>query len=284
MFQQQLHTVRAHRDLYLIASFRGEAMRRQLDWLDKNSEEHWALNLQGSTLAAAGQLRQAQSLARRAVNLAAQRDLKELAATFAVWRIVDEASCGLCQQAKQEVAAALALSRACHTLLDYPVLPSATFALALCGAAGEAQQLVDEMKRRYPRAPLLNALYLPTISAAIELQRGRPARAVQLLEAATPYERAGLFLPTYLRGQAYLRLRQGAAAAAEFQKIRDHFGWGLNSTLYPLAALGLARAAALSGDVAQARKAYQDFLAAWKEADAELPVLLEARKEYEQVK
>jgi hypothetical protein len=52
------------------------------------------------------------------------------------------------------------------------------------------------------------------------------------------------------------------------------------SPLYPLAHLGLARAAALTGDAARSRKAYEDFFAAWKEAEADLPALLAARKEY----
>ena len=84
----------------------------------------------------------------------------------------------------------------------------------------------------------------------------------------------------YLRGKAYLRLKRGAEAAAEFQKILDHRGWGPISYLYPLAHLGLARAAALTGDVAGSRKAYQDFLTMWKDADADLPILIEAKKEY----
>ena len=91
-------------------------------------------------------------------------------------------------------------------------------------------------------------------------------------------------MPPYTRGQAYLKLRKGAEAAAEFQKILDHRGWDPISYLYPLAHLGLARAAALTGDVAGSRKAYQDFLALWKDADADLPILIEAKKEYAALK
>jgi outer membrane protein assembly factor BamD (BamD/ComL family) len=94
---------------------------------------------------------------------------------------------------------------------------------------------------------------------------------------------AGFWL-TYLRGQAYLRQRSGKEAAAEFQKIIDHRGVEPASPLYPLAHLGLARAAALNGDTAQARKSYQDFLALWKDADSDLPVLQQAKEEYEKLK
>ena len=83
----------------------------------------------------------------------------------------------------------------------------------------------------------------------------------------------------YLRGLAGLHAGKGAEAAAEFQKILDHKGrnWG---PLYPLAYLGLARAAALAGDTAKAKKAYQDFFALWKDADPDIPTLIAARKEY----
>jgi hypothetical protein len=87
-----------------------------------------------------------------------------------------------------------------------------------------------------------------------------------------------------VRGQAYLRLKSGSEAAAEFRKILDHRGEVPLSTLYPLAHLGLARASALAGDVSGSRKAYQDFLALWKDADADLPVLIQAKKEYERLK
>jgi hypothetical protein len=87
-----------------------------------------------------------------------------------------------------------------------------------------------------------------------------------------------------LWGQAYLKLKRGAEAAAEFQKILDHRGYAPLSPLYPLAHLGLARAATLTGETSKSRKAYEDFFAAWKEADSDLPILIEAKKEYEQPK
>jgi hypothetical protein len=87
-----------------------------------------------------------------------------------------------------------------------------------------------------------------------------------------------------MRGQAQLQAKNGALAAAEFQKIIDHRGWDVLSPLWPLAHLGLARAAALQGDVAKSRQAYEDFFRLWKEADAELPLLIEAKKEYQRLK
>src|SRR5207244_6875441 len=111
-----------------------------------------------------------------------------------------------------------------------------------------------EMAKRHPKATLVNGIYLPVIRAAIELQRGHPDKAIQLLEAAHQYEGAALFWPAYLRGQAYLRWQKGAEAAAEFQKMLDHRGWDALSPFYPLAHLGLARAAALTAETANSRK------------------------------
>ena len=112
----------------------------------------------------------------------------------------------------------------------------------------------------------------------MELSRNQPEKAIELLQSAAQYERPYPYAP-YLRGLAYLRARQGAEAAAEFQKILDHKGanWG---PYYPLSYVGLARATALAGDSGRARRAYQGFLALWKDADPDLPILKEARQEY----
>src|SRR5207302_6866782 len=129
-----------------------------------------------------------------------------------------------------------------------------------------------------------HALWLPTVRAALELPHGNGQHAIELLQPALRYEAAAEFWPQYVRGQAYLKLGQGAEAAVEFQKILASRGQAPLSALYPLAHLGMARAATLQGDAATARKSYQDFFALWKDADADLPILIEAKKEYEKMK
>ena len=86
--------------------------------------------------------------------------------------------------------------------------------------------------------------------------------------------------PVYVRGEAYLAAGQGSAAAAEFRKLIDHRGITWSCTTGALARLGLGRAYALSGDTAKARTKYQDFLALWKDADPDIPILKEAKAEY----
>ncbi len=50
--------------------------------------------------------------------------------------------------------------------------------------------------------------------------------------------------------------------------------------LYPLAHLGLGWAKALVGNNDEPRRAYEDFLELWKDADPISPVLQEAKAEY----
>jgi eukaryotic-like serine/threonine-protein kinase len=130
---------------------------------------------------------------------------------------------------------------------------------------------------------LWKAVKRPTIQAIAELKRNNPAKAIELLQSAAPYERAYPYV-MYLRGLAYLDARDGDKAGVEFRKILDHRGayWIMVSAgaYYALSYLGLARAAAMSGDTAKAKKAYQDFLTLWKDADPDLAPLIQARKEY----
>ena len=137
------------------------------------------------------------------------------------------------------------------------------------------------MIKLYPEDTVINSIWVPAIRAAMELQRGNAAQAIELLQPASRYEAAAEFWPQYLRGLSYLKLKRSGEAAAEFQKIRDNRGQASLSPLYPLAYLGLARAWNLAGDTSRSIKARADFFAAWKDADSDLPILIEAKREYE---
>jgi tetratricopeptide (TPR) repeat protein len=159
-------------------------------------------------------------------------------------------------------------------------LPRAALALALCGESNQAKLLREELTKRYPEDTVINSIWPPLIRAGVELRRGNPEQAIEQLQATTRYETAAEFWPQYLHGLAYLKLNRGAEAAAEFQNILGHRGYAPLSPLYSLAHLGLARGAALMGDTAQSRKAYEDFFAVWKEADPDVSPMIEAKKEY----
>ena len=230
-----------HASLYTIAFVRGDtaAMQQQLDWARGKPDEYVALFWQASTAAYLGQLRRARDLYQRGADAQLSRNLKEAAAGTISANALRAAVTGNCQQAREDIARASALP---HTPVSFSRIG---IALALCGELGQAQSLADEYAKQYPKDTLVNAVWLPAIRAAIEIRRNNPAQAIQFLQSASRYDRTGVYWPEYLRGQAYLAQHAGAEAAAEFQKILDRRGLAPTSVLYPLAHLGLARAAAL---------------------------------------
>ena len=180
--------------------------------------------------------------------------------------------------------AALELSK------DREVEYGAAFALALSGDSSRSQTLANDLESRFPEDTSVRFSYLPALRALLALNHGEPAKAIELLQIAVPYELGaprsshtwyfGALYPVYVRGEAYLAARQGAEAAAEFQKILDHRGIVVSDPIGALAHLQLGRAFALSGDKAKAKAAYQDFLTLWKDADPDIPILKQAKAEY----
>jgi serine/threonine protein kinase/Flp pilus assembly protein TadD len=269
-----------HARLYQLGFVQGDnaLMKEHLDWANANRNVEAALNWQAQVAAFQGQLAKADQLSDRAIEMHPGSEAKDTVAQLMLIEATRDATLNNCSRATQLAKQALALSR------EQANLFSAANAYARCGQAAQAQTLVDELTKVFPFDTLLNASWLPIIKAQNELNKGNSQQAIQLLESTRRYEAFGDYWPQYLRGEAYLKVNNGAQAAEEFKTILDHRGWYLTSPLYPLAQLGFARAAAISGDSATARKAYQDFLALWKDADANLPALLAARQEYEKVK
>ncbi len=267
-----------HIQLYLLAFAENDtaAMQHHADWAKGKPEEAAMLSVRAAAAAFSGHLQQSQELRRRAVRLAQQQGFEEAAASYLGLGAVTEAVFGNNDEARRRADDTLGLSRGIGPEL------LAAMALAWTGDTVGAQQLANDLDERFPKRTVLQERGLPTIRAAIEIQRGNPARAVELLQTATPYELGwfGGFRAIYERGRAYLQAGQGTEAAAEYQKIPDHRGVAPLSPQYPLAHLGLARARALAGDEAGARRAYQDFLALWKDADPDIPILQEAQAEY----
>jgi hypothetical protein len=162
-------------------------------------------------------------------------------------------------------------------------------ALAYAGDSVRVQALLADFAKRFPEDTLVKFLYIPTLRSGLALSRRDTAKAVAELEPAIPYEvgqaaSAGTIsvalYPVYVRGEAYLAAKQGKEASAEYQKIGDYRGVVVNGPIGILARLGLARAYARSGDATKAKIAYQDFLAQWKDADPDIPILKEAKTEY----
>jgi tetratricopeptide (TPR) repeat protein len=268
---------------YILSFLRGDSaqMQQQVVWsMGRPAVEDFLLAMQSDTEAYYGRLGKSRDFSRRAVDSAVRAGSKEAAAYYQVGAALREAELGNSAPARQAVTAALALSSG----RDVKVV--AALALARIGDIARAKPLVEDLKKNYSTDTFLKVYWLPTISAAVELNNGHSSEATLDLETALPYElgEADMFInflyPAYVRGQAYLLAHDGIAAAAEFQKLLDHRGIVENFVTGALARLQLGRAYAMAGETAKARAAYQDFFALWKDADPDIPILKQAKAEY----
>ena len=275
---QKLETTNMRIRLFHIAFVQDDAatMKEQLDWAASKPEEAQMWQAQAAEFS--GQLAKANQFTERVIGLMRAADSKETTAQLLLQQALRNATFGSCGQVGETVRQALGLSR------EQAKLITAANALAVCNQTRAAQTLIDELMKRFPLDTLQKMVSIPITRSQIELTRGDGSPVIQLLESSRKYEVAGEFWPQYLRGQAYLKQKKGAEAAKEFQTIIDHRGWYPLAPLYPLAQLGVARAAVIEGDAAKARRAYQDFFTLWKEADTSIPILVVARQEYEKLK
>ena len=288
------HQAIAHRveDPYLsclqygVAFLRGDAaeMQRQAAFtIGKRGTEDILFSFQSDTEAFSGRLRKARGLSRGAVESAKHADENETAAVWQMNAALREAEFGNAGQARVETASALSLAPTRYVQI------LAALAQARTGNAAYARKVADEFENQNSSDTTLVGYWLPSIRAATEINRHDPAKAIDILQAATPYEFGtpvpqsqfgGYLYPAYLRGQAYLLLHKGGEAAIEFQKFLDHRGLLANCPLGALAHLQLGRAYTMAGDTTKAKAAYKDFLALWKDADPDIPILKEAKAEY----
>ncbi len=260
-----------------------ETMRAELAWATgRPGAEDALLSAQADTEAFYGRLDQAWNFTQRAVQAAKNADARERAAGWMANAALYEAEVG------NEVEARAIAAETQEMILGRDVEAQIALGFARAGQSAEAEKIVAKLDAGFPRSAIVQNYWLPTIRAAIELQKSNPNKAVELLEQTVPYDLGipytGHMYPAYLRGEAYLKLGRGREAAAEFQEVLDHRGVVLNFVIGSLARLQLARAAAMSGDTASARKQYEDFLGLWKGADTDLPVLKAARTEYQRLR
>jgi eukaryotic-like serine/threonine-protein kinase len=250
--------------------------------------ENWMSAREAFVTAYSGHLQDARGISHGAVVQAQQAGQPERAGLWEAGAAVREALFGNSTAARDRAVSALKLSH------DREVEYAAAFALGMSGDSSHAQALADDMQKRFPEDTSVRFSYLPVVQALLALNHGEPERALGLLQVAAPHELgvprstvSGLFgarYPVYLRGQAYLAAKKGTAAAAEFQKIREHRGIVVNDPIGALARLQLGQAYALSGDKTKARSSYEDFLALWKDADPDIPILKQAQAEYAKLK
>ena len=284
-----------HAALYALAFVGADsaAMAEQQNWFAGKPEENFGLALASDTEAYAGHVGKARELTQQTVDSAVRADNKE---TGAIWQAIAaqrEAAYGNAKEARQSAAAALKLAPASQS-----VESEAALAFAMAGDTARAESLAQDLGKRFPLDTQMQSLWLPAIQAQLALDRKNPASALNALGAAKPIELGEIMFvanvsclyPAYVRGEAYLTAGQGGAATAEFQKILDHSGIVWNCWTGAVAHLGVARGNALQSRTSQganaaaarvrAQAAYRDFLALWKDADPDIPILVEAKREY----
>jgi eukaryotic-like serine/threonine-protein kinase len=215
----------------------------------------------------------------QAMGVSQQAGLKELAASLVLMGPQFEAEMGNAGDARAAVSKALAIAKDRNTKMYSAVL------LAETGDSAGSEKIFAELAKQYPNDTMMHAVWIPIARASSEMRRSNAGKAVELMEAARPYElgngpRSCHYWANYVRAEAYLKARDGRTAAAEYQKILGHRGVSPTSPLYSLARVGLARAYVLEGDTAKARTAFQDFFAGWKDSDPDIPILKQAKTEY----
>jgi len=284
-----------HNVLYALAFLGADsgAMAEQQQWFAGKREENVGVALASDTEAYIGHLRKSRELTKRAVDLAIRSDSKESGAIWQANAALQEAAYGNAVEARQMAAAALKLAPA-----SQGVESEVALAFAVVGDTGRAESLAQDSGKHFPLDTQVQSLWLSAIQAQLALDRKNPTAGLNALQTASPIELGQILFVNniscldhvYIRGEAYLAGGQGAAAAAEFQKILDHSGIVWNCWTGALARLGVARANALQARTAQgaaadtgrvrALAAYKDFLTLWKDADPDIPILKQAKAEY----
>lgn len=278
---KKLDSPALHIVMYQLAFLQNDAegMAKQVAWgARRPGVEDKLLGLDAGSVAYFGRLKNARELSQRAVVSAEQAEEKETAIGYRAEEMVREALLGNFAESR-----ALGAKVRGH-LAGEDVRFGAAFAAAITGDTAKGQALADDMVERFPEDTFVQFVYVPMIRAQLWITQHDPAKAIEALQAAAPYEMGDLIYvrlyPAYVRGEAYLAARDGSNAATEFQKIVDRPEVAANEIIGALAHLQLGRAYVLQGDSVKARAAYQDFLTLWKDADPDIPVLIAAKAEY----
>jgi eukaryotic-like serine/threonine-protein kinase len=253
-------------------------VQAQMDWAAGKPGEFLVMASVTVVREFAGRYRDAQDLYRRALDDTQQQKLPDVAAGFLVQQAQGLALAGMCAGVPALVKQALSLDKSKATIRGLGL------SSALCGEAQSVLPLLTELAKKYPNDTLIHTLYLPQTHAADDLIHHRPEQALRDLEQMGAYNL--ISQQEYLRGVAYLDLKDGVHAAEAFRKVTTNAGAVLIRPLqdYAQAELGLARALAMQGDTAGAKQAYLDFFNTWKDADPDLPQLVQATAEFSALK
>ncbi len=271
-----------HMLLYQTAFITGEFDKADshLTWFHGRDDEHFAINLRTETECFLGRWRRAQEYSRRSMEIAERSGVDECAAEYAAEQAVRMALLssgdGIPESNDPKLMLALntQVKRALRFARNQVSLSRSAIALGLAGSFNESEELIREIRAERPKDTMLNQMWIPVARAAGMLQSGKYDAVVAELEVASRFERAGRFLPQYIRGLAYSRLNRNSDAVNEFERILNNRGEAPLSPIYPLAQLAKARAQ-------KDKSGCEKFFEFWKDADPDMPALLAARSEYD---
>lgn len=234
----------------------------------------WSVYFRHGEIAAShGQIHQAEDFYEKARQVGQRVQIKSAEAGAISERAWVRALAGNRKEAIESANASLAIFQ------DYNQKLQVGSILALAGARKKALDLASEVAKSRPDDIIVQNVLVPAVKAAAALDSGDAAKAIEFMKPASAYDKANLGA-LYLRGLAYLKNKQGAEAAHEFERILALHNYAPADPLMSFAHLGLARAYALQHDAQKSRTAYQDFFALWKDADPDPPILKEAKAEY----
>jgi DNA-binding winged helix-turn-helix (wHTH) protein/tetratricopeptide (TPR) repeat protein len=248
-----------HRNALQLALMHSDdtSARREMQWFSTKPAEYLSLEAQAANAFVRGQRHRQEELLREARQMRTHLSL----AVPAFSPAEEDALTGTCDSTRRENR-------------------GSAVALALCADGPQVTSALKNAEKAAAARPYDADIALADllVRAAAELSQNHPAAAIEQLRSSSRIERRHPEV-IYLRGLACLRLHKGAEAAAEFRKIVDHKGtyWG---PYYPVSYVALARSEVLAGDMPKARQTWQEFLALWRDADPDIPILRQARLEY----
>ena len=259
------------------------ALEAQWNWAAQNSQGFKVMLEKAWISMYYGQFREGRdSLVKTITRTGANASGQDLSEEYTVLAL-EEATLGNVEEVRRAAKNALASGRTRSSELTLAL------AFALAGDSAQAQELADPINRKYPHATLIQNYCLPAIRAAIQLHANNPVAVVETLRPALPYDLAtppdfNDLYPAYIRGLAYLQMKDGRNAAIEFQKLLDHPGIIGRDVIGALDLLQMARAQRLKGDEVAAREYYERFLDLWKNADPDIPIYRKAKAEEDEIK
>jgi serine/threonine protein kinase/predicted Zn-dependent protease len=266
---------------FLLAFIRQDdaGMRRALDGARADAVKAIILMFKTQSEYFQGKTHNAKQTLSQTIDLSEHSGMKEFAASLVLLGAQFDAEMGNETSAHPAVAKALSMAKDRDTRWGVAIL------LARIGDSSAADKMFADLAKEFPNDTMLNSVWIPIAHSMAEMRQNNPAKAIEILEGARPYELGAgpnscSYWANYVRAEAYLKAHDGQRAASEYQKILDHRGVDPSSPIYVLSRVGLARAYSLQGDIAKARTTYQDFFAAWKDADPDIPILKQAKAEY----